>query len=225
MPVPASPSPPPPESLPSAGPNPLLYRAFSRHPHPSAPAPRRPLLPIARHPRHPASQWHPFFFSSHQHHEHNHTNLLLRPLFDSKTLLTSLHPSSLPTSKTGPDRPLLPPPLPPDYKPEIRPHYPGGWGSGVGSQASRAVTFAVSRRRGRSGPAFRALARFCLPRRVPCVAPAKAPCVAPAKAPCVAPATGGGDGPTDRGLFFAAQGRTRNAASRTRNCRDVLPPR
>src|SRR5713226_4068100 len=120
-----------------------------------------------------------------------------------------------------------PPPslLPPDYKPEIRPHYPGGWGSGVGSQASRAVTLAVSRRRGRSGPAFRALARFCLPRRVPCVAPAKAPCVAPAKAPCVAPATGGGDGPTDRGLFFAAQGRTRNAASRTRNCRDVLPPR
>jgi len=35
---------------------------------------------------------------------------------------------------------------------ETRPLYPDGWGSGVGSQASSAITLAVRRRRGRSGP-------------------------------------------------------------------------
>src|SRR5438874_10842367 len=50
---------------------------------------------------------------------------------------------------TAPSSSLL---QPPDYKPAIRPHYPGGWRSGVGSQARSAITLAVRRRRGRSGP-------------------------------------------------------------------------
>jgi hypothetical protein len=49
----------------------------------------------------------------------------------------------------------------------------GGVGSGL--RPADAVTLAVSRRRGRSGPAFRALARFCLPRRVPSRVPRRVP--------------------------------------------------
>src|SRR5205807_1768796 len=65
---------------------------------------------------------------------------------------TSPPKSAALTPSLAPTAPLVLSSQPPDYQPEIRPHYPGGWGSGVGSQASRAITLAVTRRRGRSGP-------------------------------------------------------------------------
>ena len=103
------------------------------------------------------------------------TNILSRPFIESTNHLCPTSCSSPCTLQTGPGRPLLPPLLPPDHLYETRPHSPSGWGSGVGSQASRAITLAVSRRRGRSGPAFRALARFCLPRKMPSKVPRRVP--------------------------------------------------
>ena|ERR1700674_3490263 len=152
MPVPASPTPPPSEAL-LVGPNLLLDQGLPMSPAPPASAPPpSPRSTIARHPRHPSSQWHPFFspLIIHEHKPHQ-SSLETFPL----TPHSPHFPPSLIISylqNCSPDRPLLPPLLPPDYKPEIRPHYPGGWGSGVGSQANPADTLAVSRRRGRSGP-------------------------------------------------------------------------
>jgi hypothetical protein len=67
--------------------------------------------------------------------------------------------------------------FPPDHQPETRPHYPGGWGSGVGSQASPAITLAVSRWRGGRCQAFQAPARSCLPSRLASRVPSRVPCL------------------------------------------------
>src|ERR1700682_249495 len=107
MPMPASPSPPPPKSPFLLDPTRSSTKPTHPHAHRFRTPPPSPRSTSRRHPRIPPRNGTPFFFSSPHQHEHNHTNLLLRPFFDSKTLLTSLHPPN-PTSKTGPDRP--PPP-------------------------------------------------------------------------------------------------------------------